>query len=224
MAGKRKWIQPITKWNRSAIQCPLFWWHSLRTATITVTDNYGVPVKGYARCTAGQWITTGDHVCTPPCEATEEGGGRPWCGNWRISCISGNLRYCYVFCPSPCQNHCPPEICAECGPNYYYMQEWSCPWLKDLSYLQAFSPKKLREARRIILISGFTEPWHLFPDRFNVKNSSLPYALCTMLYANLCWFLSLFWGSGIIRSRSPYVGVVVRLITGDGNNILKIFT
>jgi len=97
------------------------------TATITVTDNYGVPVTGYIRCTAGQWITTGDHVCTPPCEATEGGGGRPWCGNWRISCISGNLRYCYVFCPSPCQNHCPPKICDECGHNYYYMQEWSCP-------------------------------------------------------------------------------------------------
>ena len=95
-------------------------------AEITVTDPHS-SVIGYVRCTAGQWITTGDHVCTPPCEATVQGGGRPWCGAWRFSCISGNLRYCYVFCPSPCQNNCPPEICAECGPNYYYVQEWSCP-------------------------------------------------------------------------------------------------
>ncbi|MBA7630061.1 hypothetical protein ES703_37569 [subsurface metagenome] len=97
------------------------------SATITVTDACGTMVTGYVRCTAGQWVTTGGHVCTPPCEATEQGGGRPWCGSFRFSCISGNLRYCYVFCPSPCENHCPPEICAECGPNYYYLQEWSCP-------------------------------------------------------------------------------------------------
>jgi hypothetical protein len=97
------------------------------TATIEVVDKYGLAVTGYVRCKAGQWINTGDHVCRPPCEATIGGGGRPWCGYDKKSCISGNLRYCYVFCPSPCANHCPPEICLECGPYYYYTQEWICP-------------------------------------------------------------------------------------------------
>lgn len=97
------------------------------TATVEVIDTYGAHVTGYVRCSAGKWINAGDHVCRPPCKATKGGGGRPWCGYERISCISGNLRYCQVFCPSPCHRNCPPEICIECGPIYYPTQEWICP-------------------------------------------------------------------------------------------------
>lgn len=49
------------------------------TATITVTDNYGVPVTGYVRCTTGQWVFK-QHGCIMPGAGTEvdSGSGPPW--------------------------------------------------------------------------------------------------------------------------------------------------
>jgi hypothetical protein len=93
------------------------------TATITVTDTYGVPVTGYVRCTTGQWSPAwpgvsvdskekGDYCTNPNCKTST--------GSYTKYGAVGKYYYRYYSSRSSSYWHCQPgcePICSECGPD-----------------------------------------------------------------------------------------------------------
>lgn len=91
------------------------------TATITVTDNHGVPITGYVRCTTGQWVIKSS-ICTLPGTGTLILHDCDDCHrSWHYELIVGNKKqtqattqWCFynssqiANCIDP--DHNPPEV------------------------------------------------------------------------------------------------------------------
>jgi len=95
-------------------------------ATITVTDNYGVPVTGYVRCTTGGWCC---------CGGWTSGGNYHGCGPGEVVVISGKMKYEYT---------CDTSIGQSSG-------EWSydCENCGDASITYTFNVSQCGEGCKI---------------------------------------------------------------------------